>query len=139
MLIEPQGILEPTFQLDRAALLRSREEQQLMLDGNGLRLSPAALFVIGSRFHKTLIRCSGNTFLIDALERINRLGRLIDIESWSTGPAGSSDVANTSNSSTFYWKVIARQRRSFCATILNLGPRPKSKADSSRRITLGLL
>jgi DNA-binding GntR family transcriptional regulator len=78
MLIEPQGILEPTFQLNRAALLRSREQQQMMIDGNGLRLSPAALFVIGSRFHETLIRCSGNSFLIDALERINRLRRLIE-------------------------------------------------------------
>jgi DNA-binding GntR family transcriptional regulator len=78
MLIEPQGILEPTFQLDRAALLRSREQQQLMIDGDGLRLSPPALFAIGSRFHETLIRCSGNSFLIDALERINRLRRLIE-------------------------------------------------------------
>jgi DNA-binding GntR family transcriptional regulator len=78
MLIEPAGILEPTFQVDRAALLRSREQQQLLINGDGLRLSPAALFVIGSRFHEALICCSGNSFLIDALKRINRLRRLIE-------------------------------------------------------------
>jgi DNA-binding GntR family transcriptional regulator len=78
ILIEPAGMLEPDFQIDRDVLLRCRHEQQSVVDGEGLRLSPAALFVIGSRFHETLIRGSGNPFLIDALERINRVRRLIE-------------------------------------------------------------
>jgi len=78
ILIEPAGILEPTFRIERDVLLRCRKEQQSLVDGEGLRLPPAALFAIGSRFHETLIRCSGNPFLIDALERINRVRRLIE-------------------------------------------------------------
>jgi DNA-binding GntR family transcriptional regulator len=78
ILIEPAGILEPGFALDRPALLRCRDHQQALVDGEGLLLSPAALFAAGSRFHELLIGFSGNPFLIDALQRINNVRRLIE-------------------------------------------------------------
>lgn len=88
ILIEPAGLLEPTFLLDRAALLRCRAQQQEVVETQGRGLPPPALFAIGSHFHTVLIRCSQNAFLIDALERVNRLRRLIeyrkivDLQTW---------------------------------------------------------
>jgi DNA-binding GntR family transcriptional regulator len=78
ILIEPAGIMEPGFKADRDALLRTREDQEALVNGEGLRLSAAGLFAAGSRFHELLIGFSGNRFLIDALQRINCVRRLIE-------------------------------------------------------------
>jgi DNA-binding GntR family transcriptional regulator len=86
--IEPAGILQPTFRVDRAALEQCRQQQQAIVDGLGYKLSAAELYDAGSRFHEVVMQCSGNAFLIDGLSRLNRLRRLIeyrridDLESW---------------------------------------------------------
>jgi DNA-binding GntR family transcriptional regulator len=77
ILIEPAGILEPTFRLDRPALEQCRAQQQALVD-NGHFIPAFDLFTMGSHFHEVLIQCSGNFFLIDALLRLNRLRRLIE-------------------------------------------------------------
>jgi DNA-binding GntR family transcriptional regulator len=81
IIIEPAGILEPTFRLDRPALEQCRRQQQALVDGLGYRLPASDLFTIGSRFHEVVMQCSGNAFLIDALARLNRLRRLIEYRS----------------------------------------------------------
>ncbi len=86
--IEPAGILQPTFRIDRAALEQCRQQQQAIVDGLGYKLSTAELYDAGSRFHEVIMQCSGNAFLIDGLSRLNRLRRLIeyrridDLEGW---------------------------------------------------------
>jgi DNA-binding GntR family transcriptional regulator len=78
LVMEPAGILEPTFLVDRAAVTRRRDEQQELADGAVTRVSGARLFELNARFHETIAECSGNVFFIEALARINRVRRLIE-------------------------------------------------------------
>ena len=78
LLIEAAGILEPTFQLDREALLRCRTEQDALANGGARTASPAALFDANSRLHETIASCSGNVFILDGLRRLDRLRRLME-------------------------------------------------------------
>ncbi|PRY04533.1 GntR family transcriptional regulator [Paraburkholderia sp. BL25I1N1] len=78
LLIESAGILEPTFRLDRDALLRCRAEQEALTNGEVRTASPAALFDANSRLHETIAACSGNVFILDGLRRLDRLRRLME-------------------------------------------------------------
>lgn len=74
LLIEPAGLLEPTFRLDRDALARSREQHDTMRrrvshGGSNAR----EIFQINSEFHEMLARFSGNAFIRQAVEQQNRL------------------------------------------------------------------
>jgi DNA-binding GntR family transcriptional regulator len=78
ILVEPAAILEPTFQLDEAALRKCRAEQQALVDGAAEWASPVQLFDANSRLHETIAGFSGNVFMADALKRVNRLRRLME-------------------------------------------------------------
>ncbi|MBN3724529.1 GntR family transcriptional regulator [Burkholderia sp. Ac-20379] len=78
LLIEAAGILEPTFSLERDALLRCRAEQEALANGGARTASPAALFDANSRLHETIASCSGNVFILDGLRRLDRLRRLME-------------------------------------------------------------
>jgi DNA-binding GntR family transcriptional regulator len=78
MIIEPAAVLEPTYRVDNEAFARLRREQKAMLDGDIIRLSRAKVFQIGAEFHETIVACSGNPFLLDAIRRQNQLRRLIE-------------------------------------------------------------
>jgi DNA-binding GntR family transcriptional regulator len=76
--IEPAALLEPTFTPDPEAFARCRAEQQALADGRLNATDSIELFQFGSRFHETLARCSGNPFFFDAVQRVNRLRRLLE-------------------------------------------------------------
>ncbi len=78
ILVEPAGILDPGFVLDRAGLLTCRARHVQMLEGDMAGFSPATGFDVATEFHSTLIRCSNNTFFIEGLIRLTRLRRLIE-------------------------------------------------------------
>lgn len=78
LLIEPAAILEPRYELDRAALERCRRQQQWLVDGGISRISGAKLFDLNSGMHEVIIACCHNTFFIDALKRIDRVRRLVE-------------------------------------------------------------
>jgi DNA-binding GntR family transcriptional regulator len=78
MAIEPAALLEPGYQVDPAAFARIRQQQQGMIDGGIFRFSRTRLFEIGAEFHETIVRCSGNIFFIEAIQRQNRLRRLVE-------------------------------------------------------------
>ena len=78
LLIEAAGILEPTFELDREALLRCRSEQVALANGGARTATPAALFDANSRLHETIAACSGNAFILEGLRRLDRLRRLME-------------------------------------------------------------
>jgi DNA-binding GntR family transcriptional regulator len=78
MIIEPAAVLEPTFEVNADAFARVRREQQAMLSGDMMRVSRARVFQIGAAFHETIVACSGNQFLLDAIRRQNQLRRLIE-------------------------------------------------------------
>jgi DNA-binding GntR family transcriptional regulator len=78
LLIESAGILEPTFKLDKEALLRCRAEQEALANGGARTASPPYLFDANTRLHETIAACSGNAFILDALSRLDRIRRLME-------------------------------------------------------------
>lgn len=78
LLIEPAGVLEPTFELDRDAMTRRRDEQRQLVETGLDAVSPAQLYELNIRFHETIAECVHNEFYLDSLVRLNRLRRLIE-------------------------------------------------------------
>lgn len=78
MLIEPAALLQEGFHLSPGDIATLRSRQQAMLDGGILRFSRARTFQIGAQFHETIVSASGNPFFVDAIQRMNRLRRLLD-------------------------------------------------------------
>ena len=79
--IEPAALLEPAFELDRSVIARQRQSQERLLGGDIERLPAERLLSAGTEFHEALIKLSRNPFYVQALERVDRLRRLIDYRS----------------------------------------------------------
>src|SRR3546814_7834084 len=78
--IEPAGLLEPSFALDMDWLNRSRDQH---LAFRKLRLRDTMAVepdAINSEFHEGLARCSGNLYLLAAVQRQNRLRPFLNIQ-----------------------------------------------------------
>ncbi|TRW99137.1 GntR family transcriptional regulator [Paracoccus sp. M683] len=78
MTIEPAAMLEPGFEINRRALDEQRRIQESMLDCDIARIPAERLLANGAEFHEELIRMSGNPFYVSALERVNRMRRLME-------------------------------------------------------------
>lgn len=78
LLVEPAAMLESDFQIDREALLACRAEQVLLVDGAVNTASPAQLFDANTHLHETIAAGSGNVFIVDSLNRLNRVRRLME-------------------------------------------------------------
>lgn len=76
--IEPVALLEPGFQIDRKVLEEHRRIQEWMLDVDVTRTPPEQLLTNGASFHEALIAMSNNPFFVNALERVNRMRRLME-------------------------------------------------------------
>lgn len=77
-IIEPAGILEPTFKLDETRILQCQEEQLWLCNGAIFSVSPAQIFDANTRLHEAIAACSGNMFILDSLRRLNRIRRLME-------------------------------------------------------------
>lgn len=78
MAIEPAAMLEPSFELDRRVLTEQRRIQEGMLDLDIASRSGEALLANGSLFHEEIAKLSGNPFFLQALQRVNRMRRLME-------------------------------------------------------------
>ncbi|WP_245930815.1 GntR family transcriptional regulator [Methylobacterium radiodurans] len=78
IIIEPAAILEPTFMVDEATLRHCRDVQRDLVGGAIATVSPAQLFDANSALHEAIVGFSGNAFMLDALQRLNRVRRLIE-------------------------------------------------------------
>lgn len=76
MMIEPGGILEPTFAWHPERMAQVREHQERVLR-DGLRVfTLSEMFGFGCEIHEAIAECSGNIFLLETLKRINHVRRL---------------------------------------------------------------
>jgi DNA-binding GntR family transcriptional regulator len=75
--IEPAALRQPGYDLPKEAVQRLRESQRDFLEHND-RYTDSQAFELGSGFHETLVGGSGNTFLLDALRRVNSVRRLFE-------------------------------------------------------------
>lgn len=80
MIIEPAGMLEPSFKLDLKVLADLRRTQERMLEGDIARLPAERLLENGAIFHEELLRLSGNPFMHMSLVRVNRMRRLMEYQ-----------------------------------------------------------
>ncbi|MFC0199759.1 GntR family transcriptional regulator [Paracoccus rhizosphaerae] len=78
MAIEPAAMLEPSFKLNKEALASLRRTQERMLEGGVNSLPAEKLLDNGATFHEELARMSNNPFFLSALERVNRMRRLME-------------------------------------------------------------
>ncbi|MBR0825559.1 GntR family transcriptional regulator [Bradyrhizobium manausense] len=76
--LEPQALLLPSFEIDRAAFAAAREQQQWLLEGGYKRASRSEIFAANAEFHEMLVGCAHNPFFLDAVKRVNRLRRLVE-------------------------------------------------------------
>lgn len=81
LLLEPAAFLEPSFKLDRAVVDRLRADLERIRDGAHLSWPAERLHAVGVAFHEELVRMSGNQFLLQAVQRINRMRRLLEYRS----------------------------------------------------------
>jgi DNA-binding GntR family transcriptional regulator len=86
MIIEPAAIMEPTFRIDRSAFERARREQLLMLDSGIETWTASERFRAGAEFHETIVSCSGNRFLLEALRNVNQLRRVMEYHQHTASP-----------------------------------------------------
>jgi DNA-binding GntR family transcriptional regulator len=74
--IEPEALLEPTFDLPRRLAQRAHDREADMLRGSIETMSPDRLYESGVAFHEMLATASRNPFFLDTLKRVNRMRRL---------------------------------------------------------------
>jgi DNA-binding GntR family transcriptional regulator len=74
--IEPFGIMLASFRVDPGQLDALRREQRTLATRDGA--TPIELFEANCRFHETLAAWSGNRFVLQSLQRINSLRRLVE-------------------------------------------------------------
>lgn len=78
MAIEPAAMLEPSFELNRQILTEQRRIQEGMLDMDFNAVPAESLLENGALFHEELIKMSGNPYFLMALQRVNRMRRLME-------------------------------------------------------------
>lgn len=78
-ILEPQGLLLPTFRSDPAALERLRIQHHYLESHPRIASVDARqLFDTDAHFHETIAGFSGNVFLLQSIQQQNRLRRLLE-------------------------------------------------------------
>ncbi|HEY3697289.1 GntR family transcriptional regulator [Phenylobacterium sp.] len=77
MLVEPAGLLEPSFALDRSWAEQSRRNHEVVLRTPVDELSMVAFFDVNAEFHAGLAACSCNEFFFQAVRQQNQLRRFL--------------------------------------------------------------
>jgi len=80
--LEPSGILLPTFRPDVKALDRLRAAHSALLARTDAASGPH-LFDLDTEFHETIASFTGNAFFVQAIQQQNRLRRLIEYRGYA--------------------------------------------------------
>jgi DNA-binding GntR family transcriptional regulator len=92
-IVEPAGLTEESFELDREWVARSRALHLAFRNRKWRDTMAVELFQINADFHEGLARCSGNRYLLDAVQRQNRLRTFLNVQ-WVNGPERVQDSIN---------------------------------------------
>jgi len=83
-IIEPAGVLMPGFRMHATTLEHLRRaHMNLLARPHGEGLPAKQLFELDANFHETIAQCSGNTFMLQAIQHQNRLRRLLEFASYT--------------------------------------------------------
>jgi DNA-binding GntR family transcriptional regulator len=72
-IIEPAALIEPSFELDRDWMEKSREKHLAFRKRRWRDTLAVEFYQMNSDFHEQLARCSGNQYLLGAVQRQNQL------------------------------------------------------------------
>jgi DNA-binding GntR family transcriptional regulator len=81
--IEPAAIAQPDFMLSQEVIVRLRERQQRVLEGELEKMRIGEIYHSGCEFHEEIIRGAGNPFFVEALKRVNSIRRLFAYRSFA--------------------------------------------------------
>lgn len=81
--IEPAAIAQPGFGLSQEVIVRLRERQQRVFEGELEKMTIGEIFHSGCEFHEEIIRGAGNPFFLEALKRVNSIRRLFAYRSFA--------------------------------------------------------
>jgi DNA-binding GntR family transcriptional regulator len=84
LLIEPAGLLEPTFRLDPDWVDEMRRRHKEIMARPWSETDSIALYEMNAAFHEGLAAASGNRFLLVAVQQQNRLRRFANYD-WTFG------------------------------------------------------
>lgn len=73
LVVEPAGLVQSTFELDRDWLERCRAAHIAFGKRRWRDTMAVELFELNADFHEAIARCSGNRYILDAVQRQNRL------------------------------------------------------------------
>ncbi|WP_454690093.1 GntR family transcriptional regulator [Achromobacter aloeverae] len=76
MMIECAGLREPGFNVDARAFRDMRERHEALLADSRRPIATGDFFALNSAFHEMLARCSGNRFILQAVQQQNQLRQL---------------------------------------------------------------
>ena len=76
--IEPAALMEPTFRLDHKVINQQRDIQHKILDSKMGDISDELIVEYGAAFHEDLVKLSGNPYFVTALQRVNKMRRLME-------------------------------------------------------------
>src|SRR5262249_11455973 len=80
LMIEPAGLLEPGYSLDRARARLVRQDHEAIIATPRTKLSSISIFhfyEMNAEFHELLAAGTGNPFLVQVIQQQNRLRRLV--------------------------------------------------------------
>ncbi|MCJ9729641.1 GntR family transcriptional regulator [Bradyrhizobium sp. PRIMUS42] len=83
VVIEPAAIAQPGYWLTQEVIVRLRERQQRVLDGEFEKMTIGEIYHSGCEFHEEIIRGAGNPFFVEALKRVNSIRRLFAYRSFT--------------------------------------------------------
>lgn len=78
LLIEPAALRDPGYRVDRKRFAALRESLASGMAEADTALSERQMYRNGTLFHESIVACAGNPFLLESLQRANRLRRLIE-------------------------------------------------------------
>lgn len=93
-LIEPAGILRPSFRVDMSILKECRRQQEFIANKGYAFMTPFELFEASTRFHEVIAVCSGNRFAVQTIKRLNQLRRLVEYQHAKVRPARKIHAEN---------------------------------------------
>ena len=88
LVVECAALLEPGFKADPAELERVREEHKRFMEAKPAARTAAEFFAMNLRFHEMLAEFSGNRFLLQAIQQMNRLRKFQEFASFASDSRG---------------------------------------------------
>ena len=82
-IVESAGLLEPGFRADPAEMKRVRERHRRFVAAKSAGRTAIEFFDMNARFHEMLAQFSGNRFLLQAIEQMDRLRKFQEFASFA--------------------------------------------------------